>query len=81
MSKITLTNLDQCNFCKLRGMRARARKSGNRLTLLKARWSCGGWNIYIHPNGVDIKKLCEEGTSRKAYWHGWLAAVGKKCEC
>jgi hypothetical protein len=76
-----MSELTQCNFCRLKGIKERAKKSGEKVTTLKANWGLGGMNVYVHPKDVNIRKLDEEGTSRKAFWKGWLMEVGNKCEC
>lgn len=77
-----MSELTQCNFCRLQGIRERAKSSGEKVTVLNdARWGLGGVNVYVHPKSVNIRKLGEEGSDRKVFWKGWMMELGKKCEC
>ena len=78
-----MSELTTCNFCNLGRIRERAKAGGMRVTVLKdAKWGLGGSNVYVHPAGVDIRRLSEEGTAgRKMYWAGWMQEIGKRCEC
>lgn len=75
-----MSELTRCNFCSLRVMKILAKESGLKVTVLKdASWGLGGSNVYVHPAGVDVRKLVEG--ERVKYRGAWMQEIGKSCEC
>ena len=73
----------QCNYCSLKAMRKKAKVERKRVTVLSdAAWGMGGFNVYVHPLNVNIRKLTggEDGT-RKKYRCAWMHEIGKHCSC
>lgn len=78
-----MSELTECNYCKLSKIRASVRQSGNKVTLLAdAKWGMGGVNVYVHPKAVDIRKLVggEDG-NRAQYRVSWMMEVPDHCCC
>jgi len=75
-----MSELTQCNYCSLREIRARAKKEGNRVTLLTG-WS-GGTDVFVHPPSVTRKELlADQKKDIRKYCVAWFMAIGDHCEC
>ena len=75
-----MSEMTQCNFCRLKELRARAKAAGLRVTLLTTTsWALGGFNIYKHPKSIQVSKLPEQ--MRSKYSAGWMKEIGQHCEC
>jgi hypothetical protein len=75
-----MSELTRCNFCNLRDIKARAKKRGMKVTLIRDdSFKPGGKNIYVHPPSVNVRKLEDE--PRKEYCVGWMWEIGRSCSC
>ena len=73
----------QCNYCSLKAIRREAKAKGKKVTVLNdAKWGMGGFNIYVHPPDINIRKLTggEDG-AREKYRSAWMWEIGKHCTC
>ncbi len=72
-----------CNYCKLQGIKRRAKEDGLTVTVLgDANWGMGGENVYVHPKDINISQLAggEDGPRAK-YRVSWMMGIGSRCEC
>jgi hypothetical protein len=78
-----MSELTRCNYCSLQRIKEDAKAEKRKVTILAdARWGMGGVNVYVHPPGVNIKKLegGEDGP-RKRYFVSWFMALTQHCAC
>jgi hypothetical protein len=74
-----MSELTQCNFCSLEGIKEEAREAGLRVTLIPGKHELKGLDVYVHPRDINIHVLGE--SQQKKYWRCWMWAIGSKCEC
>jgi hypothetical protein len=78
-----LKPMNRCNYCDLRSIKRRAKEGGLLVTVLRdADWGMGGVNIYVHPQGVNVKELQggEDG-ERSKYRQAWFMSLPDSCAC
>ncbi len=78
-----MSELTQCNFCRVRDIKRRAKKDGMKVTLMQdCNWGLEGTNIYVHPPEVNVRKMegGEDGP-RSKYRVGWAMSIGSSCSC
>ena len=77
-----MSELTQCNYCRLQETRARAKAKRMEVTLLDDLGVMGGLNVYVHPATVKIRELSggEDG-ERKQFSVGWFMELTDYCCC
>lgn len=75
--------MNRCNYCTLKFIRNRAKDAELKVTILRdAEWGMGGVNVYVHPEGVDIKALPDgEDGKRAKYRKAWFMELSTSCAC
>lgn len=75
--------MSQCNYCSFQDYKSRAKKKGEKVTVLAdAEWGMGGVNVYSHPKDVNIRKLSGgEDDERAQYRVSWMMELPKTCQC
>jgi len=68
-----MSEMTQCNYCTLRGIRAGAKIAGEHVY---QRPGCGGVQIYVVPHG---KKLITRDDS--PHWVAWFMELTTSCAC
>ncbi len=79
-----MSDLTQCNYCSLKGIRRRAKKDGNKVhTKRNSVWCNGGVNIYVAPSDELTPKggIVEDSEFHKAYWVSWFMELSDGCVC
>lgn len=74
-----MSELTQCNFCGLEGIKRRAKDTARVVTILPAYHELKGLDVYVHPKDINIHLLRKP--TRQKYWRCWFWAIGSKCEC
>lgn len=74
-----MSELTTCNYCNLERLRREAIQTKKRITMVPATWGMGGFEIYMHPRSVEIKKCTKE--EKKRFWVSWMMEIGKTCGC
>ncbi len=70
----------QCNYCRLKAIKERARKSGKVVTLIRDTHNGifpGGRRVCVHPNSVTVVQR----QRNDQYFVSWFAKVPKSCRC
>ena len=78
-----MSELTSCNYCSLCQIKRQAKAQGKKVTVLcDADWGAGGFNVYVHPKDVNIRKLdgSEDG-ERACYRQSWMMEIPSQCEC
>lgn len=79
-----MSELTQCNYCTLRGIRRRYKGTGSRvLVRYNARWGAGGANIYVVPKDVRVPKggIIEDSKFHDKYSAAWFMEISNSCAC
>ena len=76
-----MSELTQCNYCKLLWIRSEAKKNRMKVTVL-CESPHGGFSVYAHPRGIKIDKLPGgyDG-ERKKYRRSWMMDISSSCCC
>lgn len=75
-----MSELTPCNFCTLKRIKARARKSGKKVTVIPdPSYPTPGYDVFIHPKSTRIKELSKE--DREDYFSCWMMEIPEKCCC
>ena len=73
-----MSELTQCNYCRLQRTKRDAKEKGMKITLLASNFM-GGTDVFVHPKNVKIKDA--QGKDREKYLSSWMMAIGDRCEC
>lgn len=73
-----MSEMTQCNRCRLKDIRKRAKDEKQRVTLIRDVIN-GGYEVYVHPRDVKIRDLSEN--DQKAYWVLWVKEITDTCIC
>ncbi len=79
-----MSELTQCNYCSLQGIKRRAGREGKHVHLNPdTRMSRGGVDIYVTPVTVDLPTagVTQGSEFHQQYWVGWFMGVTKSCVC
>lgn len=67
-----------CNLCSLQSIKQRARKAGEKITVIPSNF-LDGVDIYVHPKNVNIRKLIgfniPDHPNRNKYFRAWFMEV------
>jgi hypothetical protein len=80
-----MSELTECNFCTLRGMKRRAKAQGKRVITLPGRLTDAGLprgiDVYTVPPGVSKHDLKTRADLRERYGGSWFMALTDSCCC
>ncbi len=78
-----MSELTPCNYCTLKGIRARAIENDNHVYLHRKTWELGGIDIYVAPEGVALPQsgVGEGSEFHKQYWVCWFMKIPESCCC
>jgi hypothetical protein len=82
-----MSELTQCNYCSLAGIRRRAREDKQRVVLLPTpptrKFYMGGWEVYRFPKSMwtvaQFKKLSPD--AQRNWWVCWFMEISDHCVC
>jgi hypothetical protein len=71
-----------CNFCNLRAIKNRAKKTGMKVTVIYSTrmGHLGGKEIYVHPKNMKLGLNVSEDNHKK-YWVSWMMEIPESCTC
>ena len=79
-----VSELTQCNYCTLRGIKRDAKREGKRV-LLRSSTFMGGTNVFVVPRNIDLPKQINDkdadGHTFHKYKVAWLRTVTPTCVC
>jgi len=78
-----MSELTSCNYCKLKRIKASAKKDGKKVTQLRdSTWGMGGVNVYVHHPKIVISDIPGGGDGdRSKYRMAWMMEISKSCCC
>ena len=72
-----MSELTTCNYCNLRRIKDRAKKEKKKVTKIPTSQELGGFEIFVHPKEIDIKKLSKK--ERTKYFSSWMWEITDHC--
>lgn len=79
--------MSQCNYCRLAGIRERAKRNRQHVTTVRLasikRDFPGNVEVFVHPRSVnpaDAEKTLDSGGDR-LYFAAWFAKLPDECRC
>lgn len=74
--------MGRCNYCTHQWKLERARKHGNKITLMTSESSLGGVDVFEHPPKVKIlPEAVKVDHEQHQYWSGWYMSLPDQCCC
>ena len=79
-----MSELTECNFCRLKRLKAQAKTRHHIIKMIPATWGLGGVEIFIVPRGTTTKQIRSwdrHSSFYDKYHSGWFMDITERCIC